>query len=456
MFDFGGTWQGLLGALAITCVGCASGRPYLHAQGGDQFGVVPSDASGPSAIECPGTMDQRFACFVEKLRQRSAGRSGVFAVVTSEGRIQSATTTGQGWATSQSDDTPFPLASITKMFVAATAVSLEQDGMLDLGQPIARYLPELGADSELGKVTLHQLLTHTSGILDPPDSPLCAGAGTLEGVLARARLAAPPGAVYLYSNLGYSLAGLVIERVARKPFEEVVRDRVLAPMALTTATFDETTLRVRGQPAPGVVPRRCRALRPAGGLMMSARDLARWAHAMSVPDENPLGRPLVEKLTAPYVATGERPGETYGYGIARFEQSGVVVYSHAGNLEDFSAFVAWSPARRFGSVAFVNAPGVAPMVAVLRGMSVLLDISPDWRPRADANHPQALYTGLYSDSRGGLGRVRVRLEGEHLAYGYPDGAPPLLPVWFRFQFKQGSERAAYVVTPVGVGERVEE
>jgi len=58
--------------------------------------------------------------------------------------------------------------------------------------------------------------------------------------------------------------------------------------------------------------------------------------------------------------------------------------------------------------------------------------------------------------RGALGRVRVRLEGEHLAYDYPDGAPRLLPAWFRFQFELGSARARYVVTPVGVGERVDE
>jgi CubicO group peptidase (beta-lactamase class C family) len=393
---------------------------------------------------------------VEKLHQRSAGRSGVFAVVTSEGGILRAMNTGEGQAAPLSDETPLPLGSITKMFVAATAVSLEQEGMLDLTGPIAHYLPELGADSELGKVTLHQLLTHTSGIMDPADLPLCVGDGALEGVLASAHLAAPAGAVYLYSNLGYSLAGLVIERAAHKPFEEVVRDRVLAPMAIGSATFDESALRVPGRPEPGVVPRRCRAMHPSGGLIMSARDLARWAHAMSAPDEHPLGRPLVERLTAPYVATGERPGETYGYGIVRFEQSGLVVFCHGGNLEDFSAFVAWSPARRFGSVAFVNTPGAAPMVAVLRGMSVFLDLSTDWRPRGDTSHALASYVGVYLDPRGGLGRVRVRLEGKRLAYDYPDGAPHLLPPWFRFQFRPGNARARYVVTLVGVGERVGE
>jgi hypothetical protein len=96
------------------------------------------------------------------------------------------------------------------------------------------------------------------------------------------------------------------------------------------------------------------------------------------------------------------------------------------------------------------------MVAVLRGMSVLLDISPDWRPREDASHALASYVGMYADPRGGLGRLRVRLEGEHLAYDYPDGAPRLMPAWFRFQFEPGTGRARYVVTPVGVAERVGE
>jgi CubicO group peptidase (beta-lactamase class C family) len=123
--------SGLLAALAVVCAGCGSGRWTLHAQGGDQFGVAANDASGPTSIDCPGTTDQRFACFIAKLRARSAGRSGVFAIVTAEGRIQTAVNKGDGAPSSLADNEPFAVGSITKMFVAAAAVSLAQEGKLD-------------------------------------------------------------------------------------------------------------------------------------------------------------------------------------------------------------------------------------------------------------------------------------------------------------------------------------
>lgn len=436
-------------------MGCASRQPYLYLRGGDDFSVFPTEAKEPSVIDCPGTIDERFTCFALKIHQRSAGLSGVFAIVTADGGIHATSTTEPGQSPPTSSDTLFPLASITKMFVAATVVSLEQEGVLDLRQPIARYITEVAGDSELGHVTLHELMTHTAGILDPPNEPLCVHDEPLTSVIERAHIGAPPGAVYLYSNIGYSLVGLVIERATHKPFEDVVRDRILVPMGMTTATFDQSALSVRGHAESGVAPPNCPAMYPAGGLKMSPRDLTRWAHAMSEPDKHPLGHALVEKLTGSYVSTGTRPGETYGYGVQRTEHDGLVIFNHGGNLKDFSAFVAWSTERRFGAVAAVNSFGGAPMVAVLRGMSTFLDIAQDWMPRMDrASHPLSAYTGLYSDTRGSLGRVRVRLAEGRLAFDYVDRTPALLPPSFRFRFAPGNNRARYMVTAIGVGERI--
>jgi CubicO group peptidase (beta-lactamase class C family) len=95
-------------------------------------------------------------------------------------------------------------------FTAATAVSLAQEGILDLQRPIASYLPEL-ADNELGRVTLHQLMTHTAVLVDALH-PQCEGGGDLSDAIVHAHLGAQPEAVHLYSNIGYALAGLVIER----------------------------------------------------------------------------------------------------------------------------------------------------------------------------------------------------------------------------------------------------
>lgn len=255
----------LLAMLALVSA-CAS-RPYLHWQGGDVFGVFEADGRSPSRIDCPGTMTERFACFAARARERVRGTSGALAVVTSDGAFLQTTTTEPGQAVPTTSETLFPLMSVTKMFTAATAVSLAQEGILDLHRPIASYLPELRADTGLGRVTLHQLFTHTAGLLDDPHrlAAMCEGGRDLSDAIARAHLGAEPGAVYLYSNIGYALVGLVIERTTSRPFEDVVRERVLLPMGMTTATFNFASVRVRGHPEGAGKGGRCDSTAPAEG-----------------------------------------------------------------------------------------------------------------------------------------------------------------------------------------------
>lgn len=442
-------------AAATLLVGCASGGlSRLHWHGGDVFGVTADDSGTPSRLDCPGTTEQRFSCFAETWRGRAADTSSVYAVAVQDESVLHAMTTEPGQVTPTSLDTLFPLASLTKMFTAATAARLVQEGLLDPQRPISAYLPELGAESELGRSTVHQLLTHTAGVLDSADQPLCVGAGDLPAVVGHTHIAAAPGSVFLYSNTGYALVGVIIERVTGHRFEDVVREKVLEPMGMTTATFDGSALQVRGHAASST-PSRCRAMYPAGGLVASTRDLTRWARAMTNPDSHPLGRGVVDVLTASYVPTGERPGETYGYGVSALTHGGVRVYNHGGNLDDFGAFVAWSPEREFASAAVTNAPRGAPAVAVLRGLSLLLDLPEDWRPSAaGGRRPDTAFVGTYVDRRSTLGRVRVRVDGEQLVYDYLDQRPPLLPTTFRFQFEPGEEQAKYLVTTVGVAERI--
>jgi CubicO group peptidase (beta-lactamase class C family) len=233
-------------------------------------------------------------------------------------------------------------------------------------------------------------------------------------------------------------------------------------MGMTTATFNFASVRVRGHPEGAGAGERCRLTAPAGGLIASARELARWARAMSEPATHPLGQHLVEALTTPYVETGApiaEANEAYGYGVAMTKRAGIWVYDHSGGVQDFSAFVAWVPAKRLGAAAMMNAANVAgatPAAVVLRGLSVLLDLPDDWRSNGEARpRPLSAYVGTYVDRRSWLGRLRVRLDGAgRLAFDYPDGPPPLLPPTFAFRFVPGDERARFVVTAVGVGERV--
>jgi len=447
----------LLAMLALV-TGCTQ-RPYLHWQGGDVFGVFEAGGRAPSRIDCHGTTAERFACFAARVRGRTGETSGVLAVIATDDALLQTTTTEPGQTVPTTSETLFPVLSVTKMFTAATAVSLAQDGILDLHRPIASHLPELDGDAELGRVTLHQLLTHTAGLVDDPRSPLCNGHGALSDATTRAHLGARPGTVFLYSNIGYSLVGLVIERATKRSFEEVVRERVLLPMGMSTATFNFASVQVRGHPEGAGAGDRCRLAAPPGGLIASARDVARWARAMSEPATHPLGQRLVEALTTPYVDQGVRPNDYYGYGVGITKRADVWVYHHSGGVPDFSAFVAWVPARRLGAAAMMNATntaGATPAAVVLRGLSVLLDLPADWRANVEGSpRPLGAYVGTYVDRMSWLGRLRVRLVGtDRLAFDYLDGPPALLPPTFAFRFVPGEERAKFVVTAVGVGERI--
>ena len=90
------------------------------------------------------------------------------------------------------------------------------------------------------------------------------------------------------------------------------------------------------------------------------------------------------------------------------------------------------------------------------GLSVLLDLPDDWRANVEgAPRPLSAHVGTHVDRSSWLGRLRVRLDGaDRLAFDYLDGPPPLLPPTFAFRFVPGEERARFVVTWVGVGERV--
>jgi CubicO group peptidase (beta-lactamase class C family) len=438
--------------------GCAGQVRHLHPVSGNEFTLFPAERKAPPPITCSGGTEERFRCLVEEMERgsRKLDVGGAFALSTPDGRTHTFVRTDQLNEKDKIDeDTRFPAASVTKMFLGAATVALSQDGKLDLHVPISHYIPELTSEVGVGRATLHQLLTHTSGLGSPPqcekddeDLP------DLLGKHGTKPLLAPPGAVFNYSNLGYGFVALVLERVTGKRFEVVLEERVLTPAGIPGASFGFDHVRVRGRrPDSNEVPPRCRAMWPSGGLVLSVRELAQWVREMAKPESSKLGRPLIELLTAPHVQTDDPRRGAYGYGVSRFEQSGLTIFSHAGRLEDFSAFVAWAPERELGVAAFANRSELWVVAAGLRAMSTFLSISEDWQPPPGPAHPLSAYAGTYVDDAGSLGRLRVSLEEEVLAIDYLDGPPPLLPANFRFVFEAGASRARYVVTPIGVGER---
>ena len=159
------------------------------------------------------------------------------------------------------EDTYFRVASITKMAVALGALRLEEEGKWSLDAPLARALPPAAACPELKGVTLRHLLSHTSGLNDPPDyEALMQRDIPFPEVLPGLRFA-PPGESFRYSNLGFGLIGCAMEAVTGLPVSEALRRLIFVPLGLRAALDPTTIPEERIMPVTRILPWRKEDLR---------------------------------------------------------------------------------------------------------------------------------------------------------------------------------------------------
>ena len=170
-------------------------------------------------------------------------------------------------------DTPFYLASLSKAFLAAALLRLEERGLLDLETSMAKVLPRVPKDK--ASITLLHLLTHRSGLarLSLAETRR---AGDRDGYL-RAAFASPtqfePGSESRYSNTGYSVLAAVLEHVTGKPLAQVLREEVFDVAGMpSTGLVTETALW-----SPGALAEACRAGTPQGLATMEHRGPVTWA-----------------------------------------------------------------------------------------------------------------------------------------------------------------------------------
>jgi CubicO group peptidase (beta-lactamase class C family) len=266
-------------------------------------------------------------------------------------------------------ESPFELASVGKMFTAVAVAKLAEQGRLSLDATIDSMLPDYPAGQSGSQVTVHHLLTMSSGIPDLFRSPRYwagrAGIRTLADYwpfFATAALQFPPGTEWSYSNSNFLILGAIVERVSGVPFATAVEQLVFRPSGMTRTRYRSGAVaeRARGYThmppgsAPGAPadPDRWYPANqeqeaqsdsatgsPAGGGISTADDLTRFAEALV------RGRLLGQEITA-RVMTGYLPTEydgRHGYGLETRVWNGVRIVGHGGAFTGVSNQVDFYP-----------------------------------------------------------------------------------------------------------------
>jgi CubicO group peptidase (beta-lactamase class C family) len=242
-------------------------------------------------------------------------------------------------------DTVYDTMSMTKQFTAAAILKLEMMGELRVSAPISAYIGSVPRDKR--EITLHHLLTHTSGLIDVlgGDYEPLSRDEMLAGALD-SQLTSRPGTEHHYSNLGYSVLAAIIEKASGIGYEEFLAEHLFAPAGMTQTGYvlpewraDQVAVeydargRPRGRPFdhPWADDGPYWNLRGNGGLLSTARDMFRWHVALE--GDKVLDQRAKSKLFKPHVR--EQPGgdSYYGYGWVVSEPDGLgrVVWHNGGN-----------------------------------------------------------------------------------------------------------------------------
>lgn len=291
-------------------------------------------------------------------------------------------------------DTVFRIASMSKSFLVATAMSLAEDGALALDAPVTEYVPAFRTTPDpgrAGQITLRMLMSNSGGLVeDNPwgDEHLGEPEQALLGDLGGAvRPGDRPGSTYTYSNFGQSLVGRAIERVTGRAVQEVVDQSILTPLGLQDTHFEPdeypsgaslaTGWRTFDQgrtwhPEPYVANG---ALGCIGALFSTVGDIARWSSFLrSAFTDRPLATDVLsararrEMQTLHSVNTGvdqhawgrELDAVGYGYGlVVEHDHRFGHVVGHAGGLPGFGSHMRWHVDSGIGVVAFANSDSSA-------------------------------------------------------------------------------------------------
>lgn len=263
------------------------------------------------------------------------------------------------WDIPNQPNTKHRLGSITKQFTALLILQLVEEGKLKLNIPITSYLPDYPKENG-DKITIHHLLTHSSGIPNYTDSPIFMKEKSRDHyepeafikTFSNLPLEFNPGQKFDYSNSGYFVLGYIIEKVTGKTYEQCIDERIFKPLNMINSGFDhsETILKNRatGYEKNGSIYVNSSFIDmslpySAGSLYSTVEDLYLWDQALYT--DQLLSSKSRELLFFPHISTG---ASYYGYGWGVFEMpienatEKLKIVEHTGGINGFRTIISRS------------------------------------------------------------------------------------------------------------------
>jgi D-alanyl-D-alanine carboxypeptidase len=300
--------------------------------------------------------------------QAAGGRFQGAILVAHHGKVIYSDAKGQAdrdRQTSNTLDTSFRMGSMNKMFTAAAILQLVQAGKVRLDAPLGTYVTGYPNRDVATKVTVHHLLTHTGGtgdIFGPEFDAHRLELRTLDDYvkLYGARgLEFEPGSKWEYSNYGFLLLGVIVERVSGRSYYDYVRDRIFRPAGMTGSGSEPEDAAVPGRakgymlqkgawvPNTGTLPYRGTS---AGGGYTTVGDLLRFATALT-------GHVLLDERHTALLTTGKVDtggGDKYAYGFAESTEGGVRSFGHNGGAPGMNGDLRIFPDTGYVVAALAN------------------------------------------------------------------------------------------------------
>ena len=323
-------------------------------------------------VLCGGCADESAVDVTERLLDdkflaySSGNQPGVAVMLIHNGEIQLQKTYGQADVDRKipiTADTSFRLASVSKQFSAMAMLILQEQGALNVDDPISQYVLELAPYQD---VTIRHILHHTGGLPDYYDTidtslemPTNADAAALLGEMADPQFA--PGERYEYSNPGYDMLGPVVEAASGMPFSQFMRERVFDELGMDSSLVHDHTLpdiqnRANGYDADGgefplndADP--LNGIVGSGGVYSTLNDLYKWDQALY--DAGLVTQQSLELMFTPG-QTNDGQSIDYGLGWRIDSFQGRERLSHTGSWVGFRNYIGRVPEANFTLVILSN------------------------------------------------------------------------------------------------------